>query len=206
MTLSTSDNNVRPGGDVTLFANVSGAFHQPTPTGTVSFSDNGAPIPGCTTLALSFQGQVSCRLTVSGALGSSQLMVATYSGDRTYTGASTNTTVTVAKARSIVLLRSSSVLSHGASRVTYFVSVQPGQFSVGQPTGTVTLSDDGVAIAGCVNLALSSQATSACTEDIEQASGRVHRITASYSGDGNFLPSSGSLTQIVGRVRSFLRL
>jgi hypothetical protein len=206
MTLSTSDNNVRPGGDVTLFANVSGAFHQPTPTGTVSFSDNGAPIPGCTTLALSFQGQVSCRLTVSGALGSSQLMVATYSGDRTYTGASTNTTVTVAKARSIVLLRSSSVLSHGASRVTYFVSVQPGQFSVGQPTGTVTLSDDGVAIAGCVNLALSSQATAACTEDIEQASGRVHRITASYSGDGNFLPSSGSLTQIVGRVRSFLRL
>jgi len=80
--------------------------------------------------------------------------------------------------------------------VTYFVSVQPGQFSVGQPTGTVTLSDDGVAIAGCVNLAF-RPSHGRVHRDIEQASGRVHRITASYSGDGNFLPSSGSLTQML---------
>jgi hypothetical protein len=199
--LVASANNVRPGGDVTLFAQVSGAFRQPTPSGTVSFSDNGAPIPGCTTLALSYRGQVSCRVSVSGALGSSQLMVATYSGDRTYKGASANTTVTVSKVRSIVLLRSSSNLKRGLGRVTYFVSVLPGQFSAGRPTGTVTLSDDSVVIAGCVNLALSSQATAVCTENIVQASGKVHQITASYSGDGTFMSSSASLSVVISGSR-----
>jgi len=33
------------GGDVTLFANVSGAFHQPTPTGTVSSVTTVRPFP-----------------------------------------------------------------------------------------------------------------------------------------------------------------
>jgi hypothetical protein len=186
---------------VTLFAQVSGAFRQPTPSGTVSFSDNGTPIAGCTTLVLSYRGRVSCRVSVSGALGSSQLMVATYSGDRNYKGESANTTVTVSKVRSIVLLRSS-VLKRGLGHVTYFVSVLPGQFSAGRPTGTVTLSDGGVVIAGCVNLALSSQATAVCTENIVQASGKVHQITASYSGDATFDPSSASLSVVVSGSRN----
>jgi hypothetical protein len=200
--LFASANSVRPGGEVTLSAKVSGTSRQSAPSGTVSFSDNGAPIVGCTDLALSFQGQVSCRLSVSGALGSSQLMVATYSGDHNYLGGSASTTVIVSKARSLVLLRSSSNLSHGVDQVTYFVSVLPGQFGAGLPTGTVTLSDDGVIISGCVDLILSAQDTAVCTEDIESGGGKVHQSTASYSGDATFDSSSASLTVIVSGGRN----
>ena len=64
------------------------------------------------------------------------------------------------------------------------------------PTGTVTFKADGVTMAGCgvngtVNL---SNGSATCADSSLPVAGSPHAISADYSGDGNYDPSSGSLS------------
>ncbi len=60
------------------------------------------------------------------------------------------------------------------------------------PGGTITFQDSGTNIAGCVNVGLSGAGQAVCATVL--AGGR-HTITAQYSGDANFNPALGTLTQ-----------
>ena len=62
--------------------------------------------------------------------------------------------------------------------------------TAGTPTGTVTFTDNGVNISGCVGLALSS-GSRVCTTAITPQG--VHIIAANYAPSGNFGSSNGSL-------------
>jgi hypothetical protein len=64
----------------------------------------------------------------------------------------------------------------------------------GSLTGTVSFTENGSAVSGCQNLALSSGKAS-CT--IHFASGGVSTIAATYGSDANFSGSSGSVSQVV---------
>ncbi|MFL6334170.1 MAG: Ig-like domain repeat protein [Pyrinomonadaceae bacterium] len=72
------------------------------------------------------------------------------------------------------------------------------------PSGTVTFKDGGTAIAGCENRPLST-GQAACTTGALAAG--AHTITAEYSGDSNFLTSTGTLSggQVVGSLFDFSR-
>jgi uncharacterized delta-60 repeat protein len=60
----------------------------------------------------------------------------------------------------------------------------------GMPTGTVTFKDGGNAIAGCSNVALTSEKATCSTSALAPG---AHLITADYSGDMNFSVSTGTL-------------
>jgi hypothetical protein len=70
---------------VTITATV-GPPGPPTPTGTVSFTSNGAAIPGCTAVALNSSRIAVC--TTTGLAVGTDAIVATYSGDSNYMGSS----------------------------------------------------------------------------------------------------------------------
>ena len=93
--LQASAQRVRPGERVTLYAEVSGQRRQPTPTGTVSFTDNGKSIAGCVNLRLPRSGEVTCQLRFASTTGSPHEILAAYSGDETYTPATDRITITV---------------------------------------------------------------------------------------------------------------
>src|ERR1035437_1047559 len=81
-TVTSSQNPSTFGDPVTLTATVAPAG-PPAPTGTVSFTSNGTPISGCTALPLS-SSMATC-MTSTLPIGEDAI-VATYSGDSTYSG------------------------------------------------------------------------------------------------------------------------
>ena len=76
-TLSSSVNPAMTGAAIALTAAVTPASSR----GTVSFTDGGDPIPGCSTLVVGASGGVSCQVTY--AQDATRTIVAAYSGDRT---------------------------------------------------------------------------------------------------------------------------
>jgi hypothetical protein len=66
------------GRPVTLIADVASALTGATPTGTVTFQDDGTTIPGCVTQPL-HEGQATCAVTYDSV--SAHAITAEYSGD-----------------------------------------------------------------------------------------------------------------------------
>lgn len=99
--------------------------------------------------------------------------------------------LTVLESAPTVTIASSANPSKSGAAVTYTVSVSSP--STGwTPTGQVTLDDNGVA--KCTNITL-SDGTATC-RTASPASG-THAVSASYSGDLNFLPATASISQLV---------
>jgi len=193
--LDASSHDVRPGDTVTLHATISGAHHKPTPTGTVSFTDNGAAIAACTDLALPASGIVTCKLSYSITDGSPHQIVASYSGDPTYAPATATTTIRVTKIRSHLRLDASEERVTVGQQLTYRATIVADQDNASPaPTGTVTFTDDGVDITGCTNITLNTSGPTTCTVTATQG---THHIKAVYSGDNAYEGSSATLTETI---------
>jgi hypothetical protein len=54
----------------------------------VTFTDNGAVIPGCSAVALNADGPTLCTMTVARGTGPLEHLKASYSGDTVYDGSS----------------------------------------------------------------------------------------------------------------------
>jgi uncharacterized repeat protein (TIGR01451 family) len=106
----------------------------------------------------------------------------------TYVAAPTPTTTSIA---------SSADPSVYGQSVTFTATVAPTSGS-GTPTGTVTFTD------GSTTLGTSGLSAGKATLTTSSLSVASHTIGAAYSGDGTFLPSSGSLTQTVNRAATKL--
>jgi hypothetical protein len=158
-------------------------------TGTVTFEEEGAPITGCAAQNVGF-GAATCGVTGYPSTGSHSI-VATYSGDENYLqSASPALTQTVKKAATTTTIASSVNPSMTWQPVTYTATVSPAA-----ATGTVTFDEAGKPIAGCTAQTISS-GTATCTLPAYAVAG-THTITATYSGDGNYLASaSSSLRQV----------
>ncbi|HZS46115.1 MAG TPA: Ig-like domain repeat protein [Blastocatellia bacterium] len=222
-TLVSSVNPSTFGQSVTFTATVTSSGSG-TPTGTVTFMD-GATTLGTGTLS----GGVASFSTATLSVGTHSI-TAVYGGDSTFAGSTSNTVNQVVnKAPSATALASSvnpsvfgqsvtftaTVTSAGPAisspggpvsrRVTKTVDARttagravPNAFGIGTPTGTVTFFDGATPI-GTGTL----DGSGVATLTISTLSVGTHSITASYSGDGNFLAStSPAVSQVVNKANT----
>ncbi|MDP9219421.1 MAG: Ig-like domain repeat protein [Actinomycetota bacterium] len=151
---------------------------------TVSLASCSLP-PG---LSLASDGTVSGTPTAAGTYPF------TVHAENPFGGADLATSITVDRAATTLALSSSANPSSSNQPVTFTATVSsPGGTT---PAGTVRFWVDGVAIGGSVPLV----GVSATSAPISSLAAGGHAITATYSGDTNFVSSDAALTQAVQYV------
>jgi Bacterial Ig-like domain (group 3)/FG-GAP repeat len=182
--LVSSSNPSTAGRDVTFTATVS-----PTPFyGTLSFTDNGSAVSGCTNLTL--QGDTATCAIDFGSTGDYPIE-ASYSGDGAYAPSQSTTVEAVNIGPTSTALASSPTAPITGQPVTYTATVSPTPDG-----GTVDFTDNGTTIAGCGVEALTA-GTATCTTSAG-ALNASESIVATYSGDADYLGSTSSaLSQTV---------
>jgi hypothetical protein len=157
-----------------------------TLTGTVTFLDGGNSI-GTAPLG----GGVATFTTSALAVGN-HTITASYNGDGNFngsTGSLTGNPQVVNKANTTTTVTSSSNPSDLGQPVTFTATIAAVPPGAGTPTGTVQFKDNANNLGAPVTLNANGVAqltTSSLTTG-------NHSITADYSGDANFLPSSSTL-------------
>ena len=180
-TLTSSHNPSRYGQTVTFTATVTGQ-HGGTVTGTVTFND------GSTTLGTSPLNAGTAKFSTAKLAVSSHSITAAYSGDTNFAASKSPALHQLVNRATTTTMLVSSVnpLTVGLS-VTFTATVVP-QYS-GTPAGMVTFKD-GATIMGKVQL----RGGRAIFRKVFKSAG-TKSISASYSGNADFTPSSAGLTQ-----------
>lgn len=192
-TLTTSPNPSHLNQTVTMTATVQA--QSGIPSGNVVFSSDGAQIG---TVALT--NGVAVLDYSSLALGT-HAIVAVFQGGGGFGGSTSNTVQQVVELPlSTTTVTSTPNPSIGGQQVTITATVGPA--GPPQPTGSVGFTSNGTAISGCTAVELSS-GTAQCVASALPVGTDI--IVADYSGDSNYSPSSGSLTQIVNPVPQALQ-
>jgi 23S rRNA maturation mini-RNase III len=173
---------------VTLTASLTGSSG--TPSGTVTFYDNGTAIAACTVVPL-FVGVAQCSAALL-AVGAHPITV-TYSGDAIYPRGTSSTLTQTVKTAVVAFSIGSNLNPSTFSQAVTLTATLTG--TSGTPSGTVTFYDNGTAIAACTALALSG-GTAQCTTALLGVG--LHPITVTYSGDAIYpRGTSSTLTQTV---------
>lgn len=157
------------------------------PTGNVTFTVTGAPPQ---TVALT-GGTASATFT--GLSVGAHTVTATYNGDTNFTPSTGFNTVVVVQGSTTTSVVSSPDPSTLGQNVTITATVTPVAPATGTPTGTVTFVVTGSG-GGTFTQPLTGGAASISLNTLGAG---THAITAIYSGDTNFLPSTGTDTQTV---------
>ena len=209
VTLSASSTSTLPGYQDTYTATVTPPAGSPTPLGTggtVSFTDNGTPVPGCTALTPS-SGTAACPVTYGLADTGNHTIVATYSGDTTYltnsasqvvnvylTGTPNPVTTTLAVPQATTTVGT-------PSTITATLSVASGTLLPYLATVPVSFADNGTPIPGCQNLVVPVSNAVTCTTSF--ASAGAQAITTSFAGDANFTASTGGPLAMMASTYQF---
>src|SRR5579871_408036 len=189
------------GQSVTLTATVS-VSGSSNPTGVVTFFDGSTSL-GQGTLSTT-AGVTTASFSTTALTPAAHVLTASYQGDPNYnTSTSAPLTLTVNKASTNMAVSSSANPSLPGQALTFTATVTvtgPGSTAVASPTGVVVFSDGGTSI-GQGTLSTSGGATTASftTSSLVAAS---HTITASYGGDSNFLASTATVAQTVGKANT----
>ena len=192
VTITASSSSPEPGQPVTDTATVSLVTPgTATPTGTVSFTDDGSPVTGCQSLSLPTVAplQVSCTETYGS--GATHSIVASYSGDEDDAGSNASLLQRIGQIPTQTTVTSSSPTSTYGQDVTLTATVTPtGTASVG-PSGTVTFYDYETNPIATVDVSAAAGASTAtATVSLSNLMGDFHSISATYSGDATFGTSS----------------
>ncbi|MFE6739323.1 Ig-like domain repeat protein, partial [Streptomyces tubercidicus] len=161
------------------------------PTGTVifDFGDGTDPVAQPVT-----DGVATAEHAYTGPSGSPYTISATYGGDTDFTASSATTTQSVGQAASTTVLTSSPEPAVSGQPVTVTATLSATAPGDGTPTGTVTF-DFGDGTSPTTVPVTSGVATT--THTWTGASGSPYPVTADYSGDADFLPSTATGTQTV---------
>ncbi len=192
LTITPSSASPEPGQPIVDTATVSPAIAgTATPTGTVSFTDNGSPVTGCQSLSLPAVAplQVSCTETYGS--GATHSVVASYSGDQDDAGSNASLLQVVGQIPTETTIASSSPTSTYGQSVTLTATVTPMVTASGSPTGTVTFYDfqtNPIATVGVSTVA----GTAVASVDVSNLMGGFHSMTATYNGDMTFGSSTSS--------------
>jgi hypothetical protein len=173
-----------------------------TPTGSVTFADNGTTI-SCGSGSQAFNGTTAtCVISTGYGAPGAHPITAAYSGDTNYIASTSSTlTQTVNQAATTTAVVSSANPSLVGNTVTYTATVSVTSPGAGAPTGSVTFADNGSAITCGSGSAAFNGSTATCVITGGYAAPGSHPIVASYSGDSNFLSSNSStLTQTVNKT------
>jgi hypothetical protein len=157
-----------------------------SPTGSVVVTD------GLTSCSVPASAGGSCAVAFPTA--GTRAVTATYGGDSTFLGSTTAQSYTVNPAPTATTVVSSANPSLSGLGVTFTATVTAVPPGAGTPSGTVSFADGATPlgtvplVAGVVSFTASGLALGS------------HSITATYSGDGNYLTSSGTVAQQVSQA------
>jgi hypothetical protein len=180
---------------VTLTATVSSGTSTVPPNGSLSFTNNGAPIKGCGNLSMQPRGQTGTMTCQTSFVASTANVTAVYSPPSGSLATGSNSPVTqfvVGRARARVTVNGPSRPAV-RTKTTFTVKVGPPSGSAvggANPSGFVRLTDGSRTISGCGHLKLRRQ-TVTC-----KVTYRIlarHRIAAAYAGDRNFQPTTSGV-------------
>jgi uncharacterized repeat protein (TIGR03803 family) len=192
-TLTSAPNPSAYGQMVSLAATVH-AQDGSLPTGTVIFESNGVQIGSA---PLNNQGQAV--LTYNALPVGTDNLVSMYGGSSTLAPSTSNTVMQVVnRDLTHTTVASSPNPSTSGEQVTITASITPA----GPPTGTVGFTSNGVAISGCTAVTLTSGTAQCVASSLAVG---TDALVATYSGDGNYAGSNGSVTQIVNPVPEALQ-
>ena len=183
------------------------------PSGTVTFTADGATTPFDTEAISATSGPPGCESATSSAVGTfsvaTHAISVAYQGDGNFTGSSgaLNGGQVVNKAPTATALTSNPNPSFFGDSATLTATVTVAPPGAGVPSGTVTFADGGTVL-GTSPLDPSGHAT-LVTAGLQVG---THVLVASYSGDGNFLSSASAphsqlvrcMTVVTGRVNGGL--
>jgi autotransporter-associated beta strand protein len=190
-TLTSAPNPSSTGQTVTFTATVTAsAPGTGTPTGTVTFSE-GTTMLGTGTL----DGNGHATFSTSSLALGTHTITAVYSGDTNFTTSTSQPfTQTVLPPSTTTLVSSLNPSVYGQA-VTFTATVAPVAPATGTPTGTVMFLDGTTVLGtGTLSNGVASFTTSTLTAGL-------HSITASYSGDTMFGPSTSAvLSQMVNQA------
>jgi hypothetical protein len=172
----------------TVSINSPGGNAVANPTGIVSFYD-GANLIG--TGSLSTSGAVTTASFTTSQLSTlSHTLTATYGADANFNGSSGTATQVVNKDSTTTTVTASPSSASYGQTVTFTASVTANAPGSGTPGGTVNFFDTTTSTS-LGTLTLSGGQASLSTSTLAVG---THTITATYSGDPNFLASSGTTT------------
>ena len=192
VSIASSRNPSTQGESVTFTARISGSAG--ATTGIVQFWNGGSTITGCNAVDAS-SGTATCT-TSSLPVGSLEIR-AHYSGNAAYNPGSATLTQVVngAKTTIAVQLASSPNPSESGQAVSIVARLAATATAA---TGTVEFRDGGSVIAGCSAVTVSADMATCNTSAL--AAG-THTLTANYSGNAAYNPSSGSVTHVVNAAK-----
>jgi hypothetical protein len=195
--VSSSASPAVSGQGITFTATISAmnGMNSVLPTGTVQFLIDGNPAGSPVAVTELSSGSATASFTTAGLALGTHTLAASYSGDGNFTASTASLfTQTVAKASTSTLVSASVNPAIVGQSITLTATVNVAAPGGGTPTGTVQFLIDGSAVGSPVTVAeLSASSATASFSTASLAIG-AHTVTASYSGDANFTPSSGSLT------------
>jgi hypothetical protein len=194
LTLVASNNSPTLGTAITLTATPIGGGGS-APTGSVTFY-SGATSLGKATLTSGVATLATSAFTVG-----PQSISAVYAGNTEYTGATSNTVVvTVGPASPVLTLTGSTGSGPLGTKFTFTAELSSTVKST-TATGTVTFFVDGI------SLSLVAVASNKATYSISTLAAGSHNITATYSGDANYLgASSNAVTSAVAKGTPAVKL
>jgi hypothetical protein len=184
-TLSSNVTNAPYGTSVTLTAGILAQLPAPA-TGTVTFIDT----TNSTTLGTATISNNSAQLTLTNLTAGAHAILASYQGDGNCASSSSSIlSVNITQASTTLTISESPSQAQFAQPVRLTASLQ---FSGNNPaTGTITFYD------GASSLGTVSVSSNSATLSISTLSVGTHAISAQYSGDSNFLSSSGNATETI---------
>ena len=190
-TLQASTGSVVAGSSVTFTATVTGGG---SPTGSVSFYNNGTTLLGTATLNGSGVATLAYTPTATGTLS----ITAAYAGNAANAGSSSSTVsvnVTGGTPSMLSLVASAATINQGQT-VTFTATVTGGSV---MPTGTVSFYD-GTSLLG--NAALNGSGVAALSTTTVPVG--ANSILASYPGDTNYAASSSAVSVQVDGVPNII--
>ena len=182
------------GQSVTFTATVTSSS-TPVTSGTVTFTDTTTGATLASGVALNGSGQASVTLSTLAVGG--HTIEAAYNGTTNYQASSNTDSFTVNKANTSTGVTSSLNPSIYGQSATFTATVSPLGPGAGTPTGTVTFLDGGSTIGS------GTLSGGVATLTISSLLAGNHTITTTYTGDGSFNGSAGSLTgnpQVVNKA------
>jgi len=160
-----------------------------TPTGTVTFL-----LDGTTVATSTLSGGTTALATITVPSTGTHSIQATYGGDSNYYGAtSTGVNITVAKTTTATVITPSTTTPALGSTLPVTVSVSAATVNTSLPSGTVTISVDGVATA--VQTVTTGNPAIASITLAAMLPG-THTLTATYSGDTYYATSTATAVSV----------
>jgi Invasin, domain 3/Bacterial Ig-like domain (group 3) len=195
---------------VTLLAEI--ASSAGSASGTMSFSANGAAIPGCTAEPIAPADTFAVCQTSFSVSSSPEQLTAVFTPDSlsNVAGSVGAAALTVSRDGTSTALSSSRSFATVGESVSYTAVVSPTHHGPLQPSGAVQFKDNGRLIRSCVSQPLqtvSGSAAARCTVRYDRAG--THRITGTYDGDVNFNGSPSNVVplpvQVLGTIEATMQ-